>query len=155
MREGYIPGDFWRICDRCGFKTRSSRTAKEWNGSMVCMECYEPRQPQDFVRGHADVQTVPDPRPEATDRFLGVLMTTTTAAAVAGATTLAVESSVRWSTADHIGVTLSDGSVQRAVLASVPSSTSLSLTAGTALAGAVSSGAVIVNYYAVATADLG
>jgi hypothetical protein len=61
----YIPGDFWRICDRCGFKVRSSRTAKEWTGLMVCRDtCFETRHPQDFVRAAHDRQVVRDARPE-------------------------------------------------------------------------------------------
>lgn len=57
-------GDFNRHCDRCGFKYKASETRKEWNGLIVCPKCYEPRQPQDFVRGRRDRQSVPDPRPD-------------------------------------------------------------------------------------------
>lgn len=67
---GYVPGDFWRQCDRCGFKTRSSQTKKEWTGLIVCGPCWEPRHPQDFVRGRPDRQAVQDPRPEQPDTFL-------------------------------------------------------------------------------------
>jgi hypothetical protein len=67
----YIPGDFWRICDVCGFKCRASETSKRWDGLMVCREDFEPRHPQDFVRGRRDRQNVPDPRPEAADTFIG------------------------------------------------------------------------------------
>lgn len=71
MHEAYRPGDFWRICDRCGFKKRASETKKEWTGLIVCSdECWEPRHPQDFVRGRRDRQTVTNPRPEAADNFL-------------------------------------------------------------------------------------
>lgn len=67
----YVPGDFWRICDVCGFKTRSSLTFKRWDGQIVCEADYETRHPQDFVRGRRDRQSVPDPRPEASDVFIG------------------------------------------------------------------------------------
>jgi hypothetical protein len=67
----YIPGDFWRICDRCGFKYRASETKREWTGLIVCAEkCWEPRHPQDYVKGTRDRQVVRDPRPEADDSFL-------------------------------------------------------------------------------------
>lgn len=66
----YRPGDFYRSCERCGKKTRSSHTAKEWNNLIVCFECFEERQPQDFVRGRRDIQNVPDPRPEPPDTFV-------------------------------------------------------------------------------------
>jgi hypothetical protein len=67
----YIPGDFWRICDRCGLKVRQSKTRKTWDNLWTCAAtCWEPRHPQDFVKGKADKQSVPEPRPEATDYFL-------------------------------------------------------------------------------------
>ncbi len=69
MSDTYIPGDHWVICDLSGFKVRSSDTVKQWNGLRVKREFYEPRNPQDFVRGRRDVQTVPDPRPEVPDVF--------------------------------------------------------------------------------------
>jgi hypothetical protein len=67
----YIPGDFWRICEVCGFKRRASQTSKRWDGLIVCHEDFEARHPQDFVRGRRDRQNVPDPRPEAADVFIG------------------------------------------------------------------------------------
>jgi hypothetical protein len=39
---------------------------------MVCSDDWEPRQPQDFVRGVADKQAPPWARPEASDEFLFV-----------------------------------------------------------------------------------
>lgn len=69
-QSGYIPGDFWRCCDVCGFNYRASQTFKRWDGLWVCREDFETRHPQDFVRGRKDVQNVPSPRPE-TDVFIG------------------------------------------------------------------------------------
>jgi hypothetical protein len=66
----YVSGDFWRICDVCGFKRRASQTSKRWDGLMVCREDFEERHPQDFVRGRVDRQNVPNPRPEPTDVFI-------------------------------------------------------------------------------------
>ena len=57
--------DFNRICDQCGFKFKASETRKQWDGLIVCNSCYEPRHPQDFVRGRRDRQRVPDPRPQS------------------------------------------------------------------------------------------
>ena len=37
---------------------------------MVCAVDYEPRQPQDFVRGVADFQAPPFTRPEPQDQFV-------------------------------------------------------------------------------------
>ena len=66
----YIPGDFWRICDRCGGKFRQSETRKTWDGLWVCKKDWEPRHPQDSIRGRGDRQSVPEPRPEPEDYFL-------------------------------------------------------------------------------------
>lgn len=153
MSSGYIPGDFWRLCDVCGFKVRSSQTYKRWDNQMVCRADFEERHPQDFVRGRKDHQNVPDPRPESVDRFLGPLSTVTTAASITGATSLTVDLTTRFESGDDIGVTLANSEVARMVIDMVPTSTSLTLT--TPLPGAVASGALIVNYDAVAEPDIG
>lgn len=150
MRDAYIPGDHWIICDVCGFKVRSSRTRKRWDGLMVCDADWEPRHPQDFVRGRSDRQTVAEARPELTDTFVGPLQTTTTAAAAAGGTTISVTSSVRMAAGDHVEIMLSDGNVHRAVLHSVPGATQIVLTNETKLTGAVDSGALVTDVSAVA-----
>jgi len=66
----YVRGDHWKICDVCGFRKRASETSKRWDGLMVCREDWEPRHPQDHVRGRIDRQTVPDPRSEPADVFI-------------------------------------------------------------------------------------
>lgn len=66
----YIPGSFYRICERSGFKVRSFDTRKEWTGLIVRSQSWEPRQPQDFVKGVRDDQAVPDPRPRQVDQFI-------------------------------------------------------------------------------------
>lgn len=68
--EHYVPNDHWVICDECGFKVRSSDTRKRWDGMRVCTKDWEPRHPQDFVRGRRDRQSVSDARPESPDTFL-------------------------------------------------------------------------------------
>lgn len=67
----YVPGDFYRIDDRTGFKTRASRTRKEWTGMIVDKARWEARQPQDFVKGVTDNQNVPDPRPRQPNVYIG------------------------------------------------------------------------------------
>lgn len=151
----YRSGDFYRICDRSGFKVRASETVREWNGLIVRRQDYEERHPQDFVRGRMDRQMVPDARPEPVDNILGPLTTTTTAAAVAGTTTLSVALSTRMEGGDPIGIVLANGDVHRAVINSVISATSITITAATKLPGAVDSGALIIDYDAIAEADIG
>lgn len=68
--EHYIPGDHWVICDECGFKVRSSNTRVRWDKMRVCLADWEPRHPQDRVRGKRDRQRVPNPRPDPPDKFL-------------------------------------------------------------------------------------
>lgn len=56
-------GDYNVICDYSGFKVKASRCKKTWDGFLVDRRFWEPRQPQDFVRGRKDNQTVPIARP--------------------------------------------------------------------------------------------
>lgn len=54
---GYKPGDHWNVCQRCGFDMKQSESKKEWTGLIVCKDCWEPRHPQDFVRGRPENTT--------------------------------------------------------------------------------------------------
>lgn len=67
----YQPGDFWRIDDRSGFAVRAQNTAKEWTGLWVDQKLWEIRQPQDFVTGVKDDQSVPEARPQPPAIFGG------------------------------------------------------------------------------------
>ena len=60
-------GDWKVVCDICGFDYHSSKVRQNWKGNYVCPECYEPRHPQDFVRGVADDPSVPFVRSETVD----------------------------------------------------------------------------------------
>jgi hypothetical protein len=73
--DHYLHGSNNVICDRCGFKYKRDDLRKEWNGIWSCFggntnNCWEPRHPQDFVKGKADKQTPPWVRPETDDEFL-------------------------------------------------------------------------------------
>lgn len=149
----YVPGDFWRICDRCGFKYRASQTTLTWDGLYVCNDDFETRHPQDFVRGRKDNQNVPGARPEPLDTVIGPLLTNLSAAALLGATTLNVESSVRFLAADSIGIMLDNTNVERHVILDIPTATSIRVTVG--LGGPAASGNVVINYSAVSEADIG
>jgi len=65
-------GDYNVICDQCGWKFKNNlhgiRT--QWNKLRVCPQCYEERNPQDFVTGVRDDMHVPIPRPDVEPRFL-------------------------------------------------------------------------------------
>lgn len=69
--DNYSPGDNYVTCDRTGLKTKRSECRREWTGLLVRKEYWEPRQPQDFVRGKVDSQAVSDSNSAwNTDTFL-------------------------------------------------------------------------------------
>lgn len=59
-------------CDRSGLKVKRSECRMQWDGLLVRKEDWEPRHPQDFVRGKRDRQSPPPGMvsPEAEDVFL-------------------------------------------------------------------------------------
>ena len=70
-RDEYRRGDHNVIDDRTGFKRKRSECQFEWSGLLVHRSEWEPRHPQDFVKGRPDRQTVADPRPEpSSDTFI-------------------------------------------------------------------------------------
>lgn len=62
-------GDWNRVCDVCARKFKASDTKKQWNGLITCVDCWEPRHPQDHVRGKRDKQSPPWTRPQKTPKF--------------------------------------------------------------------------------------
>lgn len=68
----YKPGDYYCVCDYSGFKIRRSEARMTWRGYLVRKDFWEPRQPQDFVRGRRDkISVLPgQSRGESTDDFL-------------------------------------------------------------------------------------
>jgi hypothetical protein len=68
--------DYWKsgswltICDICGQKFHSSDLKERWDGLMCCSQDWNPRQPQDFVRGIPDPQAVPWSRPDVPPPFV-------------------------------------------------------------------------------------
>ena len=71
-RDQYRKGGFWRIDDRTGFRVRAWDTKKEWTGALVSESQWEPRHPQDYVRGKPDYRGKANPSPEPIDDFLTV-----------------------------------------------------------------------------------
>lgn len=62
----YVHGDWNVSCDRCGFKFKSSDVREEWNGLMVCEDCWESRHPADMYKyTPSKEQYIPYSRPEA------------------------------------------------------------------------------------------
>jgi hypothetical protein len=71
----YVPrlGDPKAICDICGFEHNLSALRMNWKRQMVCSLDWEPRHPQEFVKGVRDDQGVkPNMRPEPEPVYIGV-----------------------------------------------------------------------------------
>ncbi len=65
----FVPGAWRAQCDRCGFRYKNRQLRKEWTGLRVCYgpgtgNCWEPRHPQDFVKGRKDRQAPAWVRPD-------------------------------------------------------------------------------------------
>lgn len=58
----YVAGDYYLLCDICGFKIRRSEARKAWDGSMRCASDFEERHPQDTVEPRPERQNVIDAR---------------------------------------------------------------------------------------------
>lgn len=69
-QSNYIRGSWNCICESCGRLVKAGELRQRWDGFMVDEQCWEPRQPQDFVRGVADYQAPPFTRPEQGDVFV-------------------------------------------------------------------------------------
>jgi len=59
----YKSGEWNFVCDLCGRKNKSGMAMFTWNGLYVCRHHKEVRNPQDFLRGVKDDQSVPWSRP--------------------------------------------------------------------------------------------
>lgn len=63
--NNYFASGQWNfICDLCGKPGKSSSARKTWDGYYVCASHKEERNPQDFIRGVKDDQSVPWSRVE-------------------------------------------------------------------------------------------
>lgn len=116
-------GSFYRQDDKSGFAVRAEHTRRQWDSQIVDERIFEPRQPQDFVRGRRDNQAVPDARPLAPDQFVGPFWTAVTAAVVIGATTIPVQSTGGFTLGNTVAIMLSDGTLFRAVLSAIGAGT--------------------------------
>jgi hypothetical protein len=72
-------GEHLVTCDRSGRVIYASDARREWNGLLVHKDYWEPRHPQEFVRGVRDRQAVSDARPN-TAADVTALATTTVSA---------------------------------------------------------------------------
>lgn len=65
-------GSWNAVCYMCGKKCKADEMRRHWQGFYVCQRpgCWEPRQPQDFVRGAKDIQQPPWTQPQPADQFV-------------------------------------------------------------------------------------
>ena len=120
----YVKGDYWMICDTCGFAYRKSQMKETWDKLWVCPEDWEPKHPQLSIHAKRDDQRVPVSRPDK-DSQLGSTTVGTTAAV--DARTLILSDASTLSNGDSIGITLDDGIVQWLALSASPSGNTVSL----------------------------
>jgi len=69
-------GDYNAICDVCGRKFKFSRLRQKWDNTWACEQDWEPRQPQDYLKGIKDNMSVPLSRPDPPALFLDELIVT-------------------------------------------------------------------------------
>lgn len=69
-RNQFVSGTNNVICQFSGAKVKASDCQMTWDGYFVRKDLWEPRHPQDLIRGRADKQGVAISRPESTDSFL-------------------------------------------------------------------------------------
>ena len=55
----FLEGSYNFYCQECGKKHKAIDGLRRWDGFWVGPECFEIRNPQDFVRGIPDNQSVP------------------------------------------------------------------------------------------------
>lgn len=139
----YVFGDYYRICERTGFKVRARKTRKEWTNRIIRDGSWEPRHPQDFVRGVRDDQTVPEPRPRTVNSFQGPLGTYLTASFPAATQQITVYQTIRMFAGDTITIMLDNGVVFRTGISLVVDSTTLNIFPG--LPYSASNGNIVID----------
>ena len=147
-------GDHLVVDDRTGFTIWARDSVKEaLTGYRVERGRDDPRHPQEFLRTRADKQAARDPRPPGVALTTGPLTTETTAAASAGATVIAVTSTVRMQDADVLLVGLTNGDFFRVAVLAINSLTSITLAA--ALPETMANGAQVVDVSALSAVEYG
>ena len=68
--DRFASGQWNFFCDLCGRKEKSSLGVKTWDNHWVCRRHKEVRNPQDFLKGIKDDQTLPWVRSEPPDTYL-------------------------------------------------------------------------------------
>lgn len=121
----YHPGDYKVICDGCGMTYLRSKCRKDWRGMIMCYPgCWEPRHPQDFVRGKPDITRVEEARPDVS---YAIGETTVKTNAAVNATSIELTSVSTIKKYDGIGITMDDGVVHYSFLTADPAATTITI----------------------------
>ncbi len=68
--NNYFAANEWKAqCDECARIFHSSQMFLRWDNCYVCSQCWEIRNPQDFVQGIPDGQSPPWTRPRPPPTF--------------------------------------------------------------------------------------
>lgn len=108
----YVGGDNYILDDLSGFKIRASKARIIPGGITgnvaVAPERWEPQQPQDFVTGVRDDQTVQLARPRQQNRFT-VVGSNIAAPSDRGANTITVASTIGFTVGNRLQIMLDSG----------------------------------------------
>lgn len=115
----YRAGSFYRTSDRTGFPQRAEDTRKQWDNLIVEDRVWEPRQPQDLVKGVPDIQAVQDPRPLGANIFVSGIYLQITAQIPVGGFVIPVASLAFVTVGDTVSVILYDGSLFMTVITGI------------------------------------
>lgn len=58
--SGYVAGDPYGQCRRCGFVQRLSKFRAEWTGQRVCTDCWDPK-PAELTPPQLTIEGLPRP----------------------------------------------------------------------------------------------
>lgn len=141
----YRPGSWYQTDDRTGFVQRVERTRKEWDGLLVDQRVWEPRQPQDLVRGVKDNQNVSDARPLGPNVFVGPVETTLAQTSLVQSWAGVLASLFGFTSGDTLAIMLDNGSLFMTV-AYADAFVADGVLFETALPYQASSGNVVYNY---------
>jgi hypothetical protein len=133
--------DAYGISDRSGFRYRLREMRKEWNGSLVGPDEYEPKHPQlEPIRAIPDAEALRNPRPDTSDDNIPFVVFTSTGKDI-------IPSSIK----DLSVLTGSVGTVAITSTVASSSSTTASTTVGTSAVGSVE----VYQLFAVTVVDDG
>lgn len=141
----YRSGGYYIQDDRTGFTVRAEEAKMQWNYVYTDKKYWEPRQPQDLVKGIPDDQNVAIPRPLGPGDFDGPIYTATTANVAIGDTFIPLQYIAGFNAGDAIGVMMDydNGTWFNATVQSVESG---GINIYTALPYPASSGNLVVDY---------